>query len=220
MSIQTSCLARRISLGDRKVRLEPPTVRQAVEIIHVLERIEDNDDVELLMELLGGLQWKGCIDILVHLRNLLNNDPVKFRNTLQSILLQGYDPEQQTAQAQDEQKKEEKESDNETDWKLLLSEYCRTYKGKDPFDVWNQTPFPFFMEMLPEARREEARNHIYSAFEAGFAFGGSEELMENWQRKAGWDTEKKKQEEAYQEDMSDDEIRNERDQLKNRLENG
>jgi hypothetical protein len=220
VSIQTSCLSRRISLGERKVRLGPPTVRQAVEIIYVLERLEDSDDVDLLMELLCGLDWRGGFDIHIHLRNLLKSDPLKFRDTLQSIILQGYDPEQQTAEAQDEQSQEDDGDNASTDWKLLLSEYCRTYKGKDPFDVWNGTPFPFFMEMLPEARREEGRNHILSALESQFAFGGSKEIMESWKEKAGWKTDRQQEKEDFEKELSPQEQQKNRNALKQKLSHG
>jgi len=213
MGIKTACFDRRITLGDRKVRVSPPSIRQAVEILHLLQNMEDQDDIELLMELLAKLEWHNSIDILVHLRNEFNHSPTSFSRLLQNLLLQGYDPEIQTKKSQEH----EDEDSTDINWKLLLSQYCRAYPGEEPFKVWNEVPFPFFMEMLPEARQEEARQHIYGAFESAFAMGGSEEIMEKWQRKAGWQTEKKEQEEAYQEDLSEEELKREREAFKQKL---
>jgi len=204
LSIPTSCLPREISLGDRRVRVEPPTVRQAVEIIHVLDNIEDSHDVRLLFDLLKKLNWDGAVDIFVHLRNQLESEPIKFSLLLRDILFQGYDPEEQTQKSKDKEEKESAES--RPDWKRLISQYCTAYPGADPNDVWEHTKFPFFMEMLPEARRKEARDHINGAFEAAFAMGGSEKMMDRWQEQAGW-KEQKEEEKAqkYQEELTKEE---------------
>lgn len=217
MSIQTSCLARRITIGDRTARLAAPTVRQAVEIIYVLKHQKDDADAELLFELLGNLEWRGTIDILVHLRNEAQTDPSGFRVTMFNILMQGYDPVEQTERSRSEKENQQDDEPNKPDWKRLISQYTEAYPGKDAFDVYNQTPFPFFMEMLPEARRKEAVNHIHAAFEASFGMGGSEEMMNRWRRQAGWSTEEEQKEEDYQKEMSEEEKQSNRNNLKNRL---
>ncbi|MDZ7658089.1 hypothetical protein [Fodinibius sp.] len=214
MSIETSCLPREIQLGDRKVRVRPPTVRQAVEILHVLQNMEDDEDVRLLMQQVRKLDWLGGIDIIVHLRNQMHGDPFAFSTLLKDIILQGYDPEKQTKKAKES---DEEDIPREVDWKRLLSEYCRAYPGREPFKVWDEIPFPFFMEMLPEARKEEARQHINSAFEASFAMGGSEKMMETWQEKAGFETQKEQKESEYTEDIPQEELHKEREALKDKL---
>lgn len=181
MALSTSCLPRKIVVGERAVRLNPPTVRQAVEILHVLEHMEGPEDEQLLFELLGGLEWSGAADIVILLRNFSEGSPLRFGRFLREILLQGYDPEEQTRRS-----KKGEGVPEEADWKLLLSEYCRAYPGRDPFEVYDEVPFPFFMEMLPEARREIARRHIYRALETGVGFGGGKDLMKQWQGQAGW----------------------------------
>lgn len=213
MSIKTACFDRRITIGSRKVRVSPPSIQQAVEILHLLQNMKDQEDLELLMELLSKLEWHNNIDILIHLRNEFNHRPASFSRLLQNLLLQGYDPEMQTQKSKD---KEDVDSTG-VNWKLLLSQYCRAYPGQEPFKVWNEVPFPFFMEMLPEARQEEARQHINAAFESAFAMGGSEEMMESWQKQAGWETEKEKKKKEYEKELSPEEKKKNRNALKQKL---
>lgn len=218
MSIPTSCLPREINLGDRRVRIDPPTVRQAVEIIHVLDNLEDEHDVRLLFELLKGLNWHGAVDILVHLRNQMNNEPIKFSLLLRDILFQGYSPKEQTEKSKDPEEKEEDSKERKPEWDRLISKYCTAFPGEGAYQVYNEVPFPFFMEMLPEARRKEAVDHINRAFEASFAMGGSEKMMDRWQEQAGF-KEKKEKERAnkYQEEVPKEELKKDRKSFKQDL---
>jgi len=186
MSLASSCLPRKISLpeSDRSIRLGVPSVRQVVEIIHVLQHLQDEDDRSLLFELLNGLDWSGAIDINIQLKRLYNNNRQDFAEFVQSILMQGYDPEEQAKKAKDDDSDSRSVDDN---WKLLVALYCRTLGG-DAFEVYERTPFPFFMEMLPEARKEEAKSHIQAALENSFAMGSNKEMMESWQKQAGYKT--------------------------------
>jgi hypothetical protein len=72
--------------------------------------------------------------------------------------------------------------------------------------------------MLPEARRKEAKDHINSAFEASFAMGGSEEMMDRWQEQAGWGNQKE-QEKAnkYEKELTDEEIKKNQEAFKQDL---
>lgn len=218
MSIPTSCLPREINLGGRRVQVEPPTVRQAVEIIHVLDNLEEQADVRLLFDLLKRLNWHGAVDIFVHLRNQLHSEPIKFSMLLRNILMQGYNPEEQTRKSKDPQEKEEDPQERKPDWKRLVSQYCKAFPGEGAYQVYNEVPFPFFMEMLPEARRKEARDHINAAFEASFAMGGSEKMMDRWQEQAGW-KEKKEEKKAnkYQEELTKEERKKNQEDFKQHL---
>ena len=214
MSIATSCLPREINLGNRRALVEPPTVRQAVELIHVLDNLEDRHDVRLLFERLTKLDWHGAVDIFIHLRNFMDMEPIKFSLLLRNILMQGYDPKEQAKKSADPEEDYQERSIN---WKRLISQYCTAYPGADPRQVW-ETEFPFFMEMLPEARQKEARDHINSAFEASFAMGGSKDMMERWREQAGW-TEQNEGEKSnkYQEDLTDEEMKRNQESFKQDL---
>lgn len=181
----------------------------------MLRRMADSKDEELLFELLAELGWQGGADVIILMRNLSDRDPIGFGRFIRDILLQGYDPEQQTRKAEKDNDGDKQEA--APDWKLLLSEYCRAYPGKDAFDVYDQTPFPFFMEMLPEARREKARRHIYHALEAGAGFGGGKKVMEAWQRQAGYTTDTEEKADKYSEDMTPEQIESERRKLNERM---
>src|SRR5665811_91902 len=90
--IELTGLQRKVILSgvDKAVYIKPPTLRQAVEILTVARGMTDADDVRLLFELLAGLSWSGAADILIHLRNLLSASPAEFQQTIQNIIMQGY----------------------------------------------------------------------------------------------------------------------------------
>lgn len=182
----------------------------------MLKHQEDAEDLALLFELLGKLEWKGGIDILVQLRNLANNDPLEFNRFIQDILLQGYDPEEEVKKVKNEQEGSPDKRQTETDWKRLISQYCRAYPGAHPRGVW-ELEFPFFMEFLPEARRKEAADHIYSAFEASFAMGGSKEIMKSWRSQAGWDDKKKAppKKDRKTKELTEEQLQRNREKMKN-----
>lgn len=176
MSLATSCLKRKLTVSGKTVYLGVPTVRQVVEIMGVMRATEDEADVKLLFELLSELSWSAG-ESLHRLRKLYDVNPREFVDVIQNALMQGYDP------------KDNPDSGNNDiglneGWKRLLSEYCQT-TGNDAFEVYNTTPFPFFMEMVSEMRRREAENHIHRATEAMFAMGGSKEIMKEWEDRAG-----------------------------------
>lgn len=179
MSIETSCLSRKIRLGSRTVYLRPPTVRQTAQILYVLKHNSGRQDIELLFELLADLDWNGSSDILVHIRNQMISTPDEFQQFIRDILLQGYEIKESDKKDSDES------GPKEINWQKLTSDYCRAYPGRDPWQVYNETPFPFFMEMLPEARREQARQKFNAAICSSFAMGGSKDLLNDWQEQ-GW----------------------------------
>lgn len=180
--IELTGLQRKVILSgvDKAVYVKPPTLRQAVEILTVARETTDTDDVRLLFELLSGLSWSGPIDILVHLRNQLLVDPIEFHQTIQSIIMQGY-------QVPDKYLEDDEtgQSSKSTDWALMISDYCRSYPGRDPWQVYNDTPFPFFMEMISEAKREHYRQLYLRSVTASFAMGGGSNKLSEWYSK-GW----------------------------------
>jgi len=209
MSLAFSCLKRRISLpGGRTVFLRAPTVRQVVEIVGVMKNMRDHDDLQLLFELLGDLPWEGAIDIQRQLWRLYKASPSEFAQRIKQILMQGYQPKQKVKEEDNDL------NDADTYWKMLIAEYSRTL-GKDAFTIYDETPFPFFMEMIASARREEARRHINAASENAFAMGGSEEVMNEWNSRANG--EEQKPDDEFFEDISQQEIDENFEQLKKRM---
>lgn len=180
--IELTGLQRKVILtGVKKaVYVKPPTLRQAVEILTVVRETTDAGDVKLLFELLSGLDWSGPIDILVHLRKQLAINPAGFQQTIRSIIMQGYQvPHKYIDEA------ENNESDRKVDWAFMISDYCRSYPGRDPWQVYNETPFPFFMEMIGEAKREHYRQQYLRSVTSSFAMGGNSKIQSKWYEK-GW----------------------------------
>lgn len=209
MSLATSCLKRKITLGNSVAYIEPPTVRQAVEILHVLTNMEDSEDEALLFELIAGLEWHKSVDAVHKLRLLHRKNSFVFARTITNLLLQGYSPP-----------KKNKDDDGEKDvksyspdWSELVHDYCRTYQS-DPWTAYN-LPFTFFMEMMNDRAREIARRHLDRAVEVSAGFG-SKELFKKWTESAEYGKEKERAE-KYSEPLTEEQINANRRNLKRRF---
>jgi len=151
-------LPRIVVLPDgRKFAVQPPTIRDAIEILEGLPGASGGDDSDgAVVE--DALQRWLPIDVLAWLTLL---SAKKRAIVLQGLLFQGVDLEgmrERVKRREERAKKDErKPASPRLDWRLALSDYCQVYHAGNPWVVYKTTPFPFFMSFLDVSGAASAR---------------------------------------------------------------
>jgi len=174
--IETCCLPRILRIGGKSYSLAPPTVRQAVEILHLMENIKDEDDVLLLIDQICRLDFSPSMKLQrVVLLNMLKNNPVNFRLSINKALLQGYDPKKIEKSLEELKSTERKK----TDWGGLIESYRSAYGGSR-WEVYNTVPFTFFMEGFKTILKDRANQSLRKSV----ICNPGEKAIKAWQRNA------------------------------------
>lgn len=216
--LETTCFSRIIIISGKRHLLAPPSVRQAVEILYVLENISDGKDAKLLAELLTGLDFRPKLKQKIVYKAITHN-PRGFQKIISQALTQGYDPaelQERVGQKDDGEKKQSGER-KQVDWSYLISEYSSVYHI-DPWQVWNRTAFPFFLEMLGQSRKSRARQKIDLSTAVGVGFGGDKDgkILEAWNRQAGGPSKDERTSEKYRQ-STPEELKKERTRIRKSL---
>ena len=176
--IATCCFPRLIQIGGRGYYLSPPSVRQAVELLHVLEHMEDEEDVSLLIELICGLSWHKR-PFPHDVRIAYRNNPILTRLTLQRSLTQGYTLPNDYTEREDG-------GDTKSDWGAAVEAYRYTYGG-DSWAVWNEVPFTYFLQQLNDMPRHRAGREMRQAI----VHNPGKQTIEDWKAALGMSKEER-----------------------------
>ena len=156
--LSASVLPRRYVLrGGAEVEVPPPAVGQAVTLLELLATAGDADDRALLDAALDAWLPPEVAD------DLRSRDEEARARRLARLVSGGYDPPPATARATAQPEA--------SPWRALVATYCATY-GADPWRVWCEVPFPFFLAMCDEAQAERARHTLSHALAAGIPHMG------------------------------------------------
>lgn len=141
-----------IRLGDQEFEVEPPTVRQAVEIrATLLSATQGSEaDTATLLDLLDS--WLPA-DLAAALRRMEAARALQLVSHLLDTQIRRFIRDSATKPEADEDGQ-----DGGFDIRLALSDYCQVMGG-DPWRVYNETPWPFFVVMTL-ARETAAARHL------------------------------------------------------------
>jgi len=193
--IETCYLPRLIRIGSREFRLSAPSVRESVEIIHVLNLIEDDSDIELLLDLLCKLDWSPSLQVhRTAVKGELEASHSLFFMNVYRALTQGHDPKKIANKHAD--------SKGKIDWSTMIESYREVYGGSS-WEVWNSVPFSFFLEKMKDLTRNRARQNISQAS----VHNPGKETIQRWKQEAKG--------EPTEIDLSQDEIKRSKELSKN-----
>lgn len=174
--IERCCLDRLVRIGGKSYLLAPPTIRQAVEILHVLEQGESKSDYELLAQLVCDLNWKPSLALRrVEVLHALTDNPPHFYLNMDKALKWGFNFVEIKKEFESDAKTSTKnERINWSDW---VESYRAVYGGTR-WQVWNEVPFPFFLESMNTLNVDRAKMNIRQAV----ASQPSKESLKNWNK--------------------------------------
>ena len=141
--LAASSLPRVVVVEDRTYRVRPPTVREALELLAALPGAAkgDEEDAAVVQDVLEGWLSPELLELLPELRTKARWD------LLRHLVYQGADLKALAARAKRGKRKGARQGPLSSDWRMALAEYCQVYGG-DPWEVYDRTPFPFFLELL------------------------------------------------------------------------
>lgn len=163
--------------GGEEVLVAPPVVGVAVSVLEALEALGSEADWKLLLEHLAAWLPEPVV------RDLAGRSRKVFVKRLTRLLMAGYEPEHRSGGASGTQGTDEAPP---ASWRYLLSSYCSTYGGAEPWHVWHHVPFPFFLAMCDESAAERARRTLSDALAASLPHSGKEgkKTLRSLQRQA------------------------------------
>lgn len=212
--IATCCVPRLYDIEGKSYRLAPVSLRQAVEFFAATTDATDTDDRQLAIELVMDWPWMGPGFLLAsHLQLAAKNNYHALVKSLTQLITQGLDHKKiLQGEKQPAGGKETAEPQREK-WDESLSFYCGVY-GADPWQVWNHTPFVFFLAMIDQARRQQALNNLTGAAVVNAGFSGGKKQTAKWEKQARDGRPEKTKYQLMTETMSAEELEAERDRLR------
>ena len=198
--IETCCIPRYVELNGKGFKLAPPTVQQAIEILHVLDHIEEDEDVDLLADLICALDWSPSLALnRGFIIRAYEESPVRLKVIMYQAITQGFDLKKVT--------KDAKESDKEstkTDYSVLIESYRNVYGGSR-HEVLTSVPFALLLESMNTVKRDRALQNIRQAS----VNNPSKDTIEAWT--SDINSEEYKDKEALMfEDLTEEEIEKEK----------
>lgn len=178
--------------------MAPPTVRQAVEVLHVLDHIEESEDLYLLADLVSSLDWSPALIDRNMIIRAFERNPIKLTIIFYKAITQGFDPKKISEQAGTAKK-------GKTDFSSLIEHYREVYGGSR-WEVWNEIPFSFLLETMNNIRHERALKSIHQSS----IHNPSTKTINGWN--ADINDEKYQDKESMMfDDLSDEEIEKEKE---------
>lgn len=188
--LAVACSVRVLRLDGISYEVAVPTVRQGVEVLECAQSFTAGETEDLvfmmdqvlapwfseeLMEAFGGCPFTEQMEFLRH------------------VLFTG---------AELPERKEEKPSEDAPadDWADLVASYCMVYGG-EPWRVYNEVPFPFFLTMMMRTDKHRARANLMASEVVLLPHIGkkSRGLIASMKRRAGY-VERKPTEEDFARD--------------------
>lgn len=141
-----------LPLSGEIYEVRPPTIREAIEISATAAAVGAGEDHVRSLALRCETWLPPAL-----LSHLLELDEVAFVRVIRDLLR----VHAEKAVPKQEAKEEEaapapKREARDTDFRLLLADYCQVYGG-DPWTVYDTTPWPFFLAMVAVQSHASAR---------------------------------------------------------------
>ena len=168
----------------------------------------EREDGQVLKELIFQLDITG-VDGNYNLWQGYQENPEQISQFLLALITEGFSP----VDLQDTKKTESKT----IHWNVLLADYCNTFHA-NPYEVWNETPLPFFLQMCAELPAIKSMQKLDIAVATGAGMGGGKNAKQ-WQetsekyRKTGGKGEPSKS----IENVTEDDVKQEREAAKREL---
>lgn len=169
---EKSCFDRQVEINSTTYWVEAPSLGLGLQILHVLDNLETEDDEQLLFRHLSKLEWSST-QAISDLRRLRKKNHFLFASHIKMIVMLGLElPKEIKKRVKDLEDKKE------TAWRYMLAEYCRIFNA-NPYHVWDNTPFTFFVSMMKEIAPAQARNRLDMLLAVGHGMSGGK-VAEKW----------------------------------------
>lgn len=176
--IEETGLPRLVRIRGRVYTLEAPTVREALELLYILRRFEpgEREDIDLLVNHVGKLRW-GTPRAAGNVRAEIRRNPVHSQRALLAAIKQGLP----------QSKSKGGGGDAGADfWFKQVIDYAADM-GLDPWQVYNDYPFGFFVEANSYRNRAKMRRRIEGGLASGMGNGAyPEKHLNKWFEAAGY----------------------------------
>ena len=153
-ALASAALPRTVKLDDEVYEVRAPVTREAIEVIEVLA---SPDGGELASEYLRDKLLRRWFPSDFHAAFVAAPLYVQ-AVTLHHLLFHGAEQ----ADGGDGKGDSERDSGPEIGWTDMLGLYCTAYRA-DPWTVYDQVPFPFFLTMVALADQHLARDALRAA---------------------------------------------------------
>ncbi len=174
-----SALPRDWVVDERRVLIDPPTVRDALEVLVTYEGYSKGDDADTEVFRDAVRRWlpASIADSLV----ADDADRGRTATLVLGLVLEGVEPAKATPS-----KKGAREIKSPT--LHTLGFYCRIYSA-DPWTVYTTTPWPFYLLFLQESRRQQASKSLSdmrSSMVSGMSSNGIRKMTRDLEKDLGF----------------------------------
>ena len=141
--------------GNVRYEVRPPTVREAIEVLYAMDGIRQGEEEHLsllMLTIIPGWFPEPFIPVFDDM------EVVKQVETLRHLLYTGVVPQKRPEKAEGDEEGDPSPPEPPK-WDDLLGSYCMVYSA-DPWQVYNEVPFPFFMNMVNRSARQLARSAL------------------------------------------------------------
>ena len=140
-----------VTVDGVRHEIRPPTVREAVETLHAIERMNEEEDglLYLLLTVLPGWFPADFVPVFDDM------DLAAQLKCLTHLMYQGIVRPKKRGEGDGDEEGDRKPAE----WDDVVGTYCMTYHA-DPWYVYNEVPFPYFMTMVLRADRQLARHTL------------------------------------------------------------